>query len=102
MDYIERHEFEQYSQRMQDEHKRQNHRIDEIDEICKQNAKLLSSIEKLTLSIENMQKELAEQSGRLKTLESRDGEQWRKYTGYIVTSIISVIVGYLLKQIGIF
>lgn len=101
MDYIDRHEFEQYSQRMKDEHVRQNHRITDVEKALEQNNKLLVSVEKLALSMENMQKELSNQGSRLEELESRDGEKWRSTVSDIVKILIGACITFVLSQIGI-
>lgn len=101
MDYIDRHEFEQYSQRMEDEHVRQNHRITDVEKALEQNNKLLVSVEKLALSMENMQKELANQGSRLEELESRDGEKWRSTVSDIIKILIGACITFVLSQIGI-
>lgn len=95
-----RHEQEQYAQRMEDEHKRQNHRIGELEKALEQNNKLLISVEKLALNMENMQKEQKEQGERLEKLESRDGEMWRKVVSYAITAVIGIVVGFIFTQIG--
>ena len=76
--------------------KRQNKRLDNLEE----NAKLLSSIEKLAANMEHMAKEQEKQGKRLETLEKRDGEMWRKVVGYIITAVIGVVVGFVFTQIG--
>lgn len=101
LDYIDRHEFEQYSQRMEDEHVRQNHRITDVEKALEQNNKLLVSVEKLALSMENMQKELANQGSRLEELESRDGEKWRSTVSDIIKILIGACITFVLSQIGI-
>ena len=50
--------------------------------------------------MENMLKEQVSQGKRLETLESRDGEMWRKGGGYVVTAVIGIVVGFLFKQAG--
>ena len=50
--------------------------------------------------MENMLKEQVSQGKRLETLESRDGEMWRKVVGYVITAIAGVFIGYLFKQVG--
>lgn len=99
--YIERHEFEQYSQRMEDEHSRQNHRIADLEELSKQNNQLLISVNKLASSMETMQKELTNLGGRMKVMENRDGEKWRTVISHGLTVIVTVLVTYALRQIGI-
>ena len=72
--------------RLADEDNRQNRRLDILEEQVKQNAALVTSVEKLALNMEIMAKEQQEQGKRLETLEARDGEMWRKVVGYIVTA----------------
>lgn len=93
---ITRAEHEEFRKRMEEEDKRQNKRLDNLEE----NAKLLSSIEKLAANMEHMAKEQEKQGKRLETLEKRDGEMWRKVVGYIVTAVIGVVVGFVFTQIG--
>lgn len=95
-DTITRHEFEAVTQRLDAENDRQNHRIDALEETVKEIHALTASIEKLTVSVQTMAKAQAEQSERLKAIESRDGELWRKIVGYGLTAG----VGFLLATIG--
>ena len=97
---ISRAEHAEFEKRMEDEHKRQNHRIDELERAFEQNNKLLVAVEKLALSMEQMQKELLNQGERLDVIEDRDGEMWRKVVGYIVTAVVGVVIGFVFKQIG--
>lgn len=99
-DFWTRHEQEQYAQRMDDEHRRQNHRLSAVETALEQNNKLLISVEKLALNMENMQKELTEQGSKLETLEARDGEMWRKVVGYAITAVIGIVVGYIFTHLG--
>lgn len=106
-DYISRHEHEEFrrsmeaeNQRLEDENIRQNHRLNALEETIKQVAAISTSVEKLALNMENMLKEQVNQGKRLETLESRDGEMWRKVVGYVATAVVGIVVGFLFKQIG--
>ena len=50
--------------------------------------------------MQSMVKEQEKQGERLETLESRDGEMWRKAVGYVVTAIIGIFVGFVFTQMG--
>lgn len=107
--YITRQEHNEYARRMEDEHKRQNHRISELEKAIEQNHQLLISVEKLAVNMETMQKEQQKQGERLEAqgdeieeLKNRDGEKWRKVTSHLLTTALGILVGYILKQIGIF
>jgi hypothetical protein len=97
---LTRAEHNEFAKRMEDEHTRQNHRISEIEKTLEQNNQLLIHVERLATSMETMQKEQSNQGERLKKLESRDGEMWRKVVGYVVTAILGIVIGFIFMQIG--
>lgn len=99
--YVTQAEYREHNIRMEDEHKRQNRRIELLEKATEQNNKLLVSVEKLALSMENMQKEQQEQGERLEILENRDGEMWRKVVGDIIKVSIGIVVGFIFMKIGI-
>ena len=98
--YVTRLEYEEHNKRMEDEHKRINARLKKIEEESETNNKLLVSIEKMAVNMENMQEEQKDQGKRLEVLENRDGDMWRKVTGYIITAVIGIVVGYIFTQLG--
>ncbi|MDO4173729.1 MAG: hypothetical protein Q4D42_03095 [Eubacteriales bacterium] len=97
---ITRAEHEEFRRRMEEENSRQDKRIELLEENTKQIAALTTSVEKLALSVESMVKEQEQQGSRLETLESRDGEMWRKVTGYVLTAVTGIVVGYIFTQLG--
>lgn len=101
-DYITRREHDEYARRMDEEHKRQNHRISAIEEGLKETSSIAMSVQKLAINMEQMIEEQKAQGKRLETLESRDGQMWRKVSGHMLTTAIGIIVGFVLKEIGIF
>lgn len=92
-EFITRVEHEEFTRRMEDEHVRQNKRIELLE-------KNTASVEKLAVNMENMLKEQVRQGKRLDVLESRDGEMWRKVVGYAVTAVVGIVVGYVFTRIG--
>lgn len=103
-DYISRHEHEEFrrsmeaeNQRLEDENKRQNHRLDALERTIEQVAAISTSVEKLALNMENMLKEQVSQGKRLETLESRDGEKWRKAVWCVISALIGVAVGMIFR-----
>lgn len=99
-DYISRKEHEEFCKRMEEEDHRQNRRIEILEESNKQLVTLTSSVEKLAVNMENMLKVQNQQGERLEELEGRDGEMWRKVTGYIITAVVGIVVGYIFTRIG--
>ena len=90
-DPITRAEYEEYQKRMEQEDHRQN---------TKQINALTVSIEKLAQSVESMVREQEAQGKRLVSLESKDGEMWRKVVGYVITAVIGIVLGFAFTQIG--
>ena len=88
------------NERLADEDKRQNKRIDALEDTVRQIGTLTASVEKLAISVQSMAKAQEQQSDRLEAIEKRDGEMWRKVTGYIVTAILGIVAGFIFKQIG--
>lgn len=86
--------------RLDQENERQNHRLSSLEQTVKEIGSLTTSVEKLAVSMENMVKEQARQGDRLDQLESRDGEMWRKVTGYVVTAVIGIVVGFIFTHLG--
>ena len=97
---ISREEHQEFCKRMEEENRRQNHRIELLEGNVQQIGKLAASVEKMAASLQSMVKEQEQQGKRLTALESRDGEMWRKVVTYAVTAVVGIIVGFAAKQIG--
>lgn len=97
---ITRAEHEEFRRRMEEENQRQERRIDILEETVRNIQALTISVEKMALAMESMREEQEKQGKRLETLESRDGEKWRKAAGYAVTALVGTVIGFLLKQLG--
>lgn len=97
---ITRAEHEEFARRMEDEHNRQNHRINDLEKQVTEISKLTASVASLAKSVEQMVAEQKNQGDRLKALEGRDGELWRKAVGYVITSVLGIVIGFIFRQIG--
>lgn len=76
------------------------HRMDNQEEESRSIQQLVISVERIALSTEHIMQEQEEQGMRLKVLEGRDGDMWRKVVGHIVTIVAGIVIGYVFKQIG--
>ena len=104
---ITRAEHEEFSRRMEaenkrltDEDKRQNRRIDELEETVRQIGDLTASVKELAVSMKNMTKVQEQQGNDIEELTNRDGEMWREVTGHVITTVIGIVVGFIFTQIG--
>ena len=93
---IDRAEHEEFKRRMEDEHKRINHRL-----TVRQIGKLTTSVHSLAQSVEQLVKSQNRQESRLEELENRDGDTWRKVKWYLLTLAIGAVFGLLVAQIGL-
>ena len=100
MEGISREEHEEFRRRMEEEDKRQNRRIEILENSVHQIGEIAASVEKMAVSLQSMVKEQEQQGKRLEALESRDGEMWRKAVGYAVTALVGAVLGFMLKPIG--
>lgn len=99
-DYISRQEHNEFCKRMEEEDHRQNRRIDLLEENVLEIGQLTTTVAKLAMNMESVLDIQRQQDKRIETLESRDGEKWRQVTGYIITAVVGIIIGYVFKQIG--
>lgn len=90
----------EYAKRMEDEHKRQNKRLSDLENKVEDIGSLTASVESLAKSVEQMAKAQEKQAKRLETLEGRDGEMWRKIVGYAATFIVGAVLTFIFAKIG--
>lgn len=96
---ISRAEHEEFAKRIDAQEKRQDKRLEMLENTVREIGALTLSVQRLAQSIESMVEEQERQGRRLQALEDRDGEKWRKLMGYIATALTSGAVTLLLSQI---
>lgn len=97
---ITRAEHEEFCRRIDEENRRQNRRIELLEENAQRIGTLTASVERLASNMESMLKEQERQGKRMETLENRDGEMWRKAVGYAMTFAIGAVLAFLFSQVG--
>ena len=100
--FVERGVFEEYQRRLEYQKSRWDKRLEALENNVQQIHALTANIEKLTLSVQNMAQAQAEYGERLKAIENRDGEMWRKIVGYALTAGAGFLLAALLRRAGIF
>lgn len=98
---ITRAEHEEFRRRLEEENRRQDKRIELLEDNMRELNQLTASVSKLASSIESMVKEQEKQGRRLETLEDRDGEMWRKIVAYGATALVGIFIGYIAQQLGL-
>lgn len=97
---LTRAEHNEFAKRMEDEHNRQNKRISDLEKDVDQYSKLIVSIEKIATNVENLQKQYVSLSDDVESIKNRDGDNWRKMLWFVGTTVVGIIIGFLLKQFG--
>lgn len=95
MEEITRGEYEEVIKRVEAEEKRQNTRLERLEESLATLTELTISVEKIATNIEVMQKELTKQGQRLEKIEQEPAENWKK----VVWLVIAALVGFGLHAL---
>ena len=98
---ITRAEHEEFRRRLEEENRRQDKRIELLEDNKRELNQLPASVGKLASSSESIGKEQEKQGRRLETLEDRDGAMWRKIVAYGATALVGIFVGYVARQLGL-
>lgn len=96
---ISRAEHEEFAKRIDAQEKRQDKRLEMLENTVREIGALTLSVQRLAQSLESMVEEQERQGRRLQALEDRDGEKWRKLMGYIATAVTSGAVTLLLSHL---
>lgn len=99
-DYISRNEHEEYCRRMDDYNKRQDKRLDLLENKTQEIGSLAVSVERFAISVEDLAKEQKRQGEKLDVIEARDGNKWRQISSYIITIIVGAFLGFIFQAIG--
>jgi chromosome segregation ATPase len=89
------------NERLADENRRQNKRLEALEDTVRQIGNLTASVQELASSMKSMLKEQEKQGKRLETLEGRDGEMWRKVVSHLITTAAGILLGYIFMRLGI-
>lgn len=80
-------------ERIHDEDKRQNKRLDALEEQGKALNDLALSVQRLAIGIESLSNKQDSMNERLEEIEQRPAQAWNNMTRTIFTTIISAIAG---------
>ena len=95
--YLPEAVHEEFARRMEEKDKRQDKRLELLEEGQKELRELSVSLAKMAVSVEAMAKELKAQGERLERIEAEPGDKWRKAVWIVITSLVSAAVGWALK-----
>lgn len=90
-EYLDKALHEEFAKRIEAEEKRQNARIDKLENVMGIIQNQTISIKTMTVSIENIVQELKKHTERLEDLEAEPGNKWRRLTDGIIGAIAGLI-----------
>lgn len=100
-EFVSRVEYDERMKRIDDEDRRQNHRIDKLETITDQIADMAASIKAMVVAMQAMQKEQEEQGKRLTDIEKKPADNWDKLVYSIIAMVATAAVTYILTKGGL-
>lgn len=99
-EYLTVQVHKEFAERIDAEERRQNKRLDKLEDGIVQLSELTSCVKVLTNTVENMVKEQVKQGERLEAIEDVPAKNWEKLVWAIGGAVLTAIVAFILKQIG--
>lgn len=97
-DFVTKAVHEEFVKRMEEEDRRQNKRIEIIEEKQGQISDLVASVKVLAVNVENIAKEINEQGIRLKEIEGKPAKRWEQLIGYVISALVTATIAYFLTR----
>ena len=96
--FVTQEEHREFCKRMEEEDKRQNKRLEVLEEKQTQIAELVASVQVLAANVENIAKEINEQGLRLKEIEGIPKKRWETVIACIITGLVGAAITYFLTH----
>ena len=91
----------EYAKRMEDEHKRQNKRITDLENKVEDIGDLTASVASLAKSVEQMAKAQEKQGKRLEALEQKPAKKWEAFVDKVVWAVAAALIAFVLSYLGL-
>jgi len=75
-------------------------RINKVEAVTEEIHNLTLSVERLTITISNVVRQQENQESRIDLIEAKDGEMWRTFVKYVITAVVGVVVGFVMRNVG--
>lgn len=92
-------EHKEYAKRMEDEHYRQNKRIEILEENYKQLTELTMSVREQTMIINTMSQEIKRQGEQISKIVNEPANRWQRIKDKAIDTVVGVIVGALIVAV---
>ena len=101
IEYLPKSVHEEFAKRMEDENLRQNKRIEECEQRIRTVGEIVRSLDRLTVSVEQMAIEVQKQGERLENIEKEPADMWKKATWEVIKYVIAIVLGVVAVKIGL-
>ena len=99
--YLLKSVHEEFATRMDEEHKRQNHRITNLEENVKDISSLTTSVASLAKSVEQMAKAQEKQAKRLEALEQKPAKKWESFADKVIWAVAAALIAFIISYLGL-
>lgn len=99
--YLSKAVHDEFARRMEDEHKRQNKRITDLEDQVGDIGALTASVASLAKSVEQMAKSQEKQGQRLEALEQKPAKRWESIVEKALLVFVTALVTFALSKFGL-
>lgn len=94
-------EYEKRLTEIEDRSKSNSHRIDKIEQRQDNLDELVGTVKVLAVREENVENDVKEIKGDVKSLTGKSGKMWDSIVEKIIMIIVAAVVGFVLAKIGL-
>lgn len=94
-------EFEHRLTEVEARSKSNVHRLDEVEKRQDNLDKLASSVAVLAEREKNVETNVEEIKGDVKSLKGRSGKRWDSLVNQIITAVVAAVAGFILAKLGL-
>lgn len=99
-EYVTQIEYKERQARLDDENRRQNHRIDKLEQMADRLTEIALSVKALAVTMEGMQNDLTKYGNQISDMEKKPAENWDKLVYSIIAMIATAAVTWVIAKGG--
>ncbi len=100
-EYVTQIEYKERQARLDDENRRQNHRIDKLEQMYTKLTEISMSVKEIAVKMEGMQENLDKYGSKIDDMEKKPAENWDKLVYSIIAMIATAAVTWVIAKGGI-
>ena len=99
--YVTRHEYMERIGRSDDKMHSLDRRLSKVEELSDKLSDMAVTMQGMLVTLQNMQKEQAEQGERLRKIEEEPADKWNKVVSTVITVLVTAALTWLISKGGI-